>query len=213
MPATSAGMTSSGSALGQRAVVEPAMEPIRAFAGLETSDDSETRAEMAVADLDRAGGFQRKYLMVATTTGSGWISPGAVDSFEYMTGGDSAIVGMQYSYLPSWISYLVDQQRAREAGRDLFDAVYERWLQQPPKTRPKLIIFGESLGSFGAEAAFSGEHDLANRIDGALLTGPPNFNTLHQEFTADRDPGSTEVAPVYKSGRIVRFADPYPATP
>jgi len=184
---------------------EPALDPIRAFAGLESADSTEARAELAVADLERAGGFDRQYLMVATTTGSGWVSPGGADSFEYLTGGDSAIVAIQYSYLPSWISYLVDQAKAREAGRELFDAVYERWLQVPEATRPKLIVFGESLGTFGGEAAFSGERDLANRTSGALLTGPPNFNTLHEEFTGDRDPGSTELAPVYRDGRIVRF--------
>jgi uncharacterized membrane protein len=186
---------------------EPALEPIRAFAGLETSGNTEERAALAVADLERAGGFDRKYLMVATTTGSGWVSPGGADSFEYMTGGDSAIVAIQYSYLPSWISYLVDQKKAREAGRDLFDAVYEKWLERPENDRPELIVFGESLGTFGGEAAFSGEQDLANRTSGALLTGPPNFNVLHQEFTNDRDAGSLEITPVYRDGRIVRFDD------
>lgn len=184
---------------------EPALDPIRAFAGLESADTTEARADLAVADLERAGGFERAYLMVATTTGSGWVSPGGASSFEYITGGDSAIVAIQYSYLPSWISYLVDQDKAREAGRELFDAVYERWLQEPEDARPELIVFGESLGTFGAEAAFSGERDLANRTSGALLTGPPNFNTLHEEFTGDRDPGSTELAPIYRDGRIVRF--------
>ena len=156
-------------------------------------------------DLERAGGFDRAYLMVATTTGSGWVSPGGADTFEYMAGGDSAIVAIQYSYLPSWISYLVDQAEARDAGRALFDAVYERWIQLPVDQRPKLIIFGESLGTFGGEAAFSGEQDLANRTSGALLTGPPNFNVLYREFVDGRDSGSTEVEPVFRDGRIVRF--------
>jgi uncharacterized membrane protein len=182
-----------------------ATEPIRAYAGLESADDSEARARLAVDDLERAGGFQREYLMVATTTGSGWVSPGGANTFEYMTDGDSAIVAMQYSYLPSWISYLVDQKKAREAGRDLFDAVYERWSALPEDDRPQLVIFGESLGTFGAETAFSGEADLANRTDGALLTGPPNFNTLWSEFVAAREKGTTEVQPVFRDGRTVRF--------
>ena len=84
------------------------------------------RAELAVEDLVRAGGFDRGYLMVATTTGRGWVDPASVDTFEYLTGGDTATVTMQYSYLPSWLSYLVDQDRARDAGRELFDAVYAR---------------------------------------------------------------------------------------
>jgi uncharacterized membrane protein len=184
-----------------------ATEPIRAYAGTVSAEDVEERAELAVADLERAGGFDRGYLLVATTTGSGWLDSGAIDSFEYLTGGDSAIVAMQYSYLPSWLSYLVDQKKAREAGRELFDAVYDRWSKLSPADRPRLFVFGLSLGSFGGETAFSGEYDLRNRTVGALFAGPPNFNTLYREFTDHRDPGTPEVEPVYKDGRTVRFTN------
>jgi uncharacterized membrane protein len=119
-----------------------AKEPIRAYAGTLSTEDVEARAKLAVADLERAGGFDRANLLVATTTGSGWLDSGATDSFEYLTGGDSAIVAMQYSYLPSWLSYLVDQKKAREAGRELFDAVYDRWTRLPPAERPRLFVFG-----------------------------------------------------------------------
>ena len=185
----------------------PATEPIRAYAGTLSAADVEERAELAVTDLERAGGFDRANLLVATTTGSGWLDSGAIDSFEYLAGGDSALVAMQYSYLPSWLSYLVDQKKAREAGRELFDAVYDRWSRRPPAQRPRLFVFGLSLGSFGGETAFSGEYDLRNRTAGALFAGPPNFNTLYREFTDGRDGGSREVEPVYKAGRAVRFAN------
>jgi uncharacterized membrane protein len=184
-----------------------ATEPIRAYAGTLSAEDVEERAELAVADLERAGGFDRANLLVATTTGSGWLDAGAIDSFEYLTGGDSAMVTMQYSYLPSWLSYLVDQKKAREAGRELFDAVYDRWSRLPQTDRPRLFVFGLSLGSFGGETAFSGEYDLRNRTAGALFAGPPNFNTLYREFTDGRDAGSLEVEPVYKGGRAVRFTN------
>ena len=190
----------------------PALAPIRAYAGLESASSTEDRANLAVADLERAGGFDRRYLVVATTTGSGWVDPAAIDTVEYMTGGDSAIVAIQYSYLPSWISYLVDQKRAREAGRALFDAVYSKWSALPQDSRPRLLVFGESLGSFGGETAFSGEQDLRNRTQGAIFAGPPNFNTLFREFSDSRDPGSHEVAPIYRDGRTVRFDD-HPGPP
>jgi uncharacterized membrane protein len=186
---------------------QPAMEPIRIYTGLASASNAEARAALAVRDLERAGGFQRKYLLVVTTTGSGWVDPALSDSFEYLTGGDSATVAIQYSYLPSWISYLVDQAKAREAGRALFDAVYGPWSQLPQNQRPRLLVAGESLGSFGGETAFSGEQSLANLTDGALFAGPPNFNTLFREFTDHRDAGSPEVQPTYHNGRIVRFAD------
>lgn len=185
----------------------PALEPIRAYAGLASADDSESRAASAVEDLSRAGGFQRGNLLVITTTGSGWVDPALVDSFEYLTGGDAATVALQYSYLPSWISYLVDQSKARQAGRDLFDAVYDVWSKLPQDNRPRLFVAGESLGSFGGETAFSGEYDLRNRTSGTLFVGPPNFNTLFREFSDRRAPGSPEIEPVYQNGRTVRFTN------
>ena len=186
---------------------QPAMEPIRIYAGLASAPDAQARAALAVRDLERAGGFQRKYLLVVTTTGSGWVDPALVDTFEYLSGGDAATVALQYSYLPSWISYLVDQSKAQEAGRALFDAVYGAWAKLPQDQRPRLLVAGESLGSFGGEAAFTGENSMANLTSGALFAGPPNFNTLFREFTDHRDPGSPEVQPVYQDGRIVRFAN------
>jgi uncharacterized membrane protein len=185
----------------------PAMEPIRIYAGLASAKGAQAQASLAVKDLQRAGGFGRKNLVVVTTTGSGWVDPALVDSFEYLSGGDCATVAIQYSYLPSWISYLVDQSKALAAGRALFDAVYGVWAKLPSGQRPRLFVAGESLGSFGGEAAFTGENDLANRTSGVLFAGPPNFNTLFREFTDHRDAGSPEVQPVYQDGRIVRFTN------
>ena len=186
-------------------VDRPAEEPVRAYAGLASADDTESRAALAVDDLERAGGFQRANLLVVTTTGSGWVDPALVDTFEYLSSGDAASVAIQYSYLPSWLSYLVDQKKAREAGRALYDAVYDRWSRLPQDQRPQLFVAGESLGSFGGETAFSGEYDLRNRTAGTVFAGPPNFNTLFREFSDNRDPGSPETQPVYKGGRTVRF--------
>jgi uncharacterized membrane protein len=185
----------------------PAMEPVRVYAGLASADGADAQAALAVNDLQRAGGFQRKNLLVVTTTGSGWVDPALVDTFEYLSNGDCATVAIQYSYLPSWISYLVDQSKALAAGRALFDAVYGVWAKLPQGDRPRLYVAGESLGSFGGEAAFTGENDLANRTAGALFAGPPNFNMLFREFSDHRDSGSPEVQPVYQDGRIVRFTN------
>jgi len=186
---------------------QPAMAPIRIYAGLASAKGAQAQAALAVKDLERAGGFQRKYLDVVTTTGSGWVDPALVDSFEYLTGGDCATIAIQYSYLPSWISYLVDKAKAQEAGQALFDAVYGVWAKMPADHRPKLVVAGESLGSFGGEAAFTGANGMANTTDGALFAGPPNFNTLWTIFTNNRQAGSPEIQPIYQDGQIVRFAN------
>jgi uncharacterized membrane protein len=189
---------------------EPARQPVRAYVGLASADDVDERAALAVRDLQRAGGFDRAVLVVVTTTGTGWVDPAASDSLEYEWNGDTAMVGMQYSYLPSWMSFLVDQVKARDAGRALFDAVYGVWSQLPPDSRPRLFVFGESLGTFGGEAAFSGIADIQNRTDGVLWAGPPNFNELWGGLVEDREDGSPEWLPVYQDGRTVRFADEAP---
>jgi uncharacterized membrane protein len=185
----------------------PAPTPVRIYTGLASAEDVGDRAALAVRDLERAGGFDRSALVVVTTTGTGWVDPAASDSLEYELNGDTAMVAMQYSYLPSWLSFLVDQVKARDAGRALFDAVYGAWSKRPAGERPRLYVFGESLGTFGGEAAFSGLADITNRTDGVLWAGPPNFNELWRGLVADREPGSPEWLPVVDAGRTVRFAD------
>jgi uncharacterized membrane protein len=186
---------------------QPAQEPVRAYVGLASAADVGDRAALATRELERAGGFDRSVLVVVTTTGTGWVDPAASNSLEYEFNGDTAMVAMQYSYLPSWMSFLVDQVKARDAGRALFDAVYGVWAQLPPDERPELYVFGESLGTFGGEAAFSGLADIQNRTDGVLWAGPPNFNDLWRGIVADRDDDSPEWRPVVDDGRTVRFAD------
>ena len=188
----------------------PAMEPVRAYVGLASAEDVGDRAALAVRELERAGGFDRSVLVIVTTTGTGWVDPAASNSLEYEFNGDTAMVGMQYSYLPSWMSFLVDQVKARDAGRALFDAVYGLWADLPADSRPALYVFGESLGTFGGEAAFSGLADIENRTDGVLWAGPPNFNDLWRDIVADREEDSPEWLPVVDGGRTVRFADEAP---
>ena len=188
----------------------PALQPVRAYAGLASAEDVGDRAALAVSDLERAGGFDREALVVVTTTGTGWVDPAASSALEYLVNGDSAMVAVQYSYLPSWLSFLVDQAKARDAGRALFDAVYGAWSQLPVDDRPQLYVFGESLGTFGGEAAFSGLADIENRTAGVVWAGPPNFNELWRGLVADRDAGSPEWLPVYEEGRTARFADQAP---
>ena len=185
----------------EKATGQPAMEPIRVYSGLASAADAESRAALAVRDLERAGGFQRKNLLVVTTTGSGWVDPALVDSFEYLSGGDAATVAIQYSYLPSWISYLVDQSKAREAGRALFDAVYGAWSQLPQGQRPRLYVAGESLGSFGGETAFSGEYSLANLTDGDRCSpGRPTSTRCSGSSATTATPAAARSSPSITTG-------------
>jgi uncharacterized membrane protein len=184
----------------------PAVDPVRAYVGLESAPDAQSRADLAVAELDREGAFSRPVLAVVTTTGTGWVDAPVSDSLEAIYGGDSAIVATQYSYLPSWLSFLFDGPRAEEAGRLLIDAVHARIQAIPPgQPRPREIVFGESLGSQGSEAAFTSLADVRANTDGVLWVGPPNSNRLWSQIVARRDPGTPEVRPTYSDGLVVRF--------
>ena len=184
----------------------PAAEPIRVYAGVDSAPTAQARANLVVRELERTGAFDRSVLVVATVTGTGWVEPQAADSLEYLWNGDSAIAAIQYSYLPSWISFLVDQENATEAGQTLFNTIYNKWKTLPESARPKLIPFGLSLGSYGGQAAFSGVEDMQNRTDGALFVGTPSNSQPWGQFKAHRDKGSPEWQPVYQGGKVVRFA-------
>ncbi len=184
----------------------PAKEPVRAYVGLRSAPTTAARTALAVRELRRAGGFDRAVLVVATTTGTGLVDESAAEAIEYMYNGDTAIVGVQYSFLPSFLSLLVDHQQAQEAGRELFNRVYDAWAARPPGHRPLLLVTGTSLGEFGSEAAFSGLADIRNRTDGVVWAGPPHTSELHQALVTQRDPQSPEWLPVYDGGRTVRFA-------
>ncbi|MFE1594454.1 alpha/beta hydrolase [Nocardia sp. NPDC058705] len=185
---------------------KPAREPIRVYAGLESGDGVEAQTDVAIAELERTKAFDREVLVVISTTGTGWVDTTSAMAVELMYGGDTALVATQYSYLPSALSFLSDRDKSMTMGRTLFDKVYDRWSALPEDARPKLLVYGESLGSQGSEGAFSGLADIRNRTDGVLWVGPPNSNRLWSEFVARRDPGTEEITPIYADGMSVRFA-------
>jgi uncharacterized membrane protein len=183
----------------------PATEPIRAYAGLNSADGITAAAELAARELQREGGLRRAVVAVGTTTGTGWVNEAEADALEYMYNGNTAVVSMQYSFLPSWLSFLVDKENARHAGQALFEAVDRLVRQLPEAQRPKIVVFGESLGSFGGEAPFMSLNNVLARTDGALFSGPTFKNTIWTDLTATRDRGSPEWLPIYDRGHYVRF--------
>ncbi|WP_280829271.1 alpha/beta-hydrolase family protein [Mycobacterium sp. OTB74] len=183
-----------------------ATEPIRVYAGLHSASGIKAAAKLAAEELKRAGGLNRAVIGVATGTGTGWINEAESAALEYMYNGNTAIASMQYSFLPSWISFLVDKENAREAGQDLFEEIDAMVRQLPEGKRPKLVVFGESLGSFGGEAPFLALNNLIARTDGALFSGPTFNNTIWTQLTADRDRGSPQKLPIFDNGENVRFA-------
>ncbi|WP_413467150.1 alpha/beta hydrolase [Mycolicibacterium sp. 120270] len=185
----------------------PAKEPIRVYAGLQTAGTDEERAKVVVRELERTRAYDRKVLVIVPTTGTGWINPVAARAIELMYNGDTAMVGSQYSYLPSWISFLGDRRKSMESGRTMIYAVQDWWAQLPADRRPKLMLYGESLGSMAGQAAFNWLPDISRMgFSSVLWVGPPNASPLWKAITVRRDPGTPEVQPRYDNGRTVRFS-------
>jgi uncharacterized membrane protein len=155
--------------------------------------------------LVRVGGFDRSVLIVATPTGTGWLDPNAVDTVEYLHAGDTAVVAMGYSYLPSWITLLVDPERSRVSARALFSEVYAHWKTLPRDRRPKLYLHGLSLGALGAESTADLYTLIGDPIQGAVFSGPPFPSTTWRQITRDRNPGSPVWLPRFQDGSVVRF--------
>lgn len=143
--------------------------------------------------------------MLATTTGTGFLDPNGVDPVEYIYNGNTAIAGVQYSYLPSWISLLADQDAVKQTSRVVFDTVHGYWATLPEATRPQFYLYGLSLGSFGVESILSSVDILNQPINGAFMSGPPFVNPLHESLVAGRDKGSPSSLPVVDGGRTVHF--------
>jgi uncharacterized membrane protein len=184
-----------------------AREPIRAFVGVDSAGTAQARAQLAVAELERFGAFGRAVIAVGTSAGAGIVDPSQVVPLEYLYNGDVATVSTQYSILPSFLSFAVDRPNSVAESKAVIEAVRERLLQVPAGERPRMVVFGESLGAFGASGAFEDLADLLRRTDGAMFQGPPNATSLWQRYTDDRQPGSPEHLPVYEDGRRLRWAN------
>lgn len=151
---------------------------IRTYVGMDSAPDVESRAALAVSELERAGGFTRSAIVLTVPTGSGWIDENAAEGFEERFADDVAIVGMQYSYLPSWITFVFGRSAADDSAAALFDAVAERIADLPDVLRPALYVYGQSLGSVGGSAIFTDADQLRERVCGALWSGPPAGSVL-----------------------------------
>lgn len=184
---------------------ENSLQPLRVYVGLRSANTVEARADLALKELIRIGGFERSQLIIATPTGTGWLDPSALDPLEYMHQGDTAIVTMQYSYLSSWLTLLVDPSRSKVSARALYNVIYDYWITLDKNERPKLYLFGLSLGSLGAETSIDLASLLRDPIQGAVLAGPPFPSTLAPRFTQNRNSGSAQWLPIVEDSSFVRF--------
>jgi uncharacterized membrane protein len=184
---------------------KPVLQPLRVYVGYRSADSFEARAQLALQELIRVGGFNRSKLIIATPTGTGWLDPSAVDTLEYIHRGDTAIVTMQYSYLPSWLTLWLDPQKAKASAAALYRAIHTHWRTLPVDSRPELYLYGLSLGSHGAETSIALPSLISDPIQGGVFAGPPFLNSISPRLARVRNPGSPYWLPVIQDSSLVRF--------
>ncbi|GAA5523505.1 hypothetical protein Maes01_00050 [Microbulbifer aestuariivivens] len=184
-----------------------ARDPVRVYVGLNAAKTPKQRARLALQELKRVGGFDRSVLVLITPTGTGWVDPGGINSVEFLFRGDIASVAAQYSYLPSPIALMTEGAYGVETARALFREIYGHWRRLPPETRPRLYLFGLSLGAMNSDRSFDLYDIIDDPFDGALWVGPPFRSDTWREITRERDPGSPAWLPIFRGGAVVRFGN------
>jgi uncharacterized membrane protein len=185
----------------------PALTPLRTYVGLRSAPDPRERAELALAEMIRIGSFERSMLVIIMPVGTGWVDPPSIAALEYLLDGDVASVAVQYSYLTSPLSLVIEPTYGTDAAQALFDAVYGHWRTLPPDDRPRLFLNGLSLGANSSQASTLFLDVLSDPFDGALWVGPPYTSSVWRWATSNRVPESPEWRPVFGDSSSVRFAN------
>jgi uncharacterized membrane protein len=156
-----------------RATGRAALAPVRVYVGLGQAATPRERAALAVRELEARRAFERAVILVEIPTGSGWVNNASASALEHVYGGDTATVAVQYASMPSWAAYVRGGEGAQESARALVDAINARIARQPADRRPKVLVYGESLGAWGGMTAYPEPGGVLRHVDRALWVGIP----------------------------------------
>ncbi|MBB5911752.1 putative membrane protein [Nocardia transvalensis] len=166
---------------GRKFVAGTPSRAIRTYVGLESAPDLDSRVALAIRELERSGGLNRSHVVVVVPTGSGWIDARAAEGLDERFGGDVALVGLQYSEAPSWATFVFGRDAAERSARALFTAVEDRIAALTH--RPRLYVYGQSLGATAGSAIFADDADQRRRACATLWAGPPAGRVHHDGAT------------------------------
>jgi uncharacterized membrane protein len=161
----------------------PAKDPIRVFVGVSAKSTPSERVDLAIAELQRLGAFERSAILAISPAGTGYANPVPAESLELMTSGDCATVVIQYGVLPSMFSSSVVPVGA-ETYRLLLDALAGRG--------PRIFAYGESLGAQCAQIALLSEPSRwqpdgsFDGVSACLFVGTPAGTGIRRMGAPDR---------------------------
>jgi uncharacterized membrane protein len=170
----------------ERAMGVPAIDPIRVYVGLDSAPTEEERIQLAIDEMERTGAFSRKLIIAVSPTGTGYVNYVAIACAEAYALGDCATVTLQYSKRPSPLS-LDRVWEGRKHFRMLLAAIRRKFYGMNPSDRPRLVVFGESLGAHTSQDAFlhAGTQGLQDAgVERALWLGTPHLSGWRKQVMA-----------------------------
>jgi uncharacterized membrane protein len=184
-------------------------DPVQVYVGLDNAPTAQARADLALAELDRTGALDRSLLVLVSPTGTGYVNYVATAALQYLALGDVATVTLQYSRRPSPLSLGMVRQ-AREQNRLLWLRILQR-LRDRPGPRPRVALFGESLGAHTSQDVFLHWGTLgldAMGVDRALWIGTPYGSKWMRQVTRGNrlDVDREAVAVVNDHAQLVEVA-------
>ena len=154
----------------------PAARPWRRCASMSASTPPKRRRSaqhLRSLEMERTGAFDRSLLVIATPTGTGWVDPAAMLPLEVMQNGDVALAyrcntPTCQAGSPCWSSPSMGRRRrTRCSARSMATGA-----RLPRKSRPRLFLFGLSLGSLNSDLASDAYVGAGRSLRGRLLGGP-----------------------------------------
>ena len=158
-------------------------EPIRVFVGYDAARDRDDRIELAMSELRRTGAFDREVLIVSCPAGTGYVNTLPMEVADYVTLGEAASVAVQYARLPSLLAIQQTPEGA-EHHRLLLRSIQTELAARPPERRPRVVVYGESLGAWAGQDAFIGKETAGFDelgVDIALWVGTPHYSKWRHE--------------------------------
>ena len=170
-----------------------AHDPVRVFVGVDAAEEVADRARLAVDELERLGGFDRRRIVVCSPTLRGYVNPIPLAAEECLAGGDVASVTVQYHDRRTLLMPLKVPIAARTHR-----AVLEELRGRAP-AGAEICVFGESLGAWASQNVFRGGGVRAldeARVARALWIGTPHFSRLPRLLASGAIPTDARVSSV-----------------
>jgi len=161
-----------------------AMNAIRVYVGVQSAETVDERVALAIGELHRTGAFDRSVLIVGSPAGTGYFNYIPVEAAEYLARGDIASVAIQYGSLPSMLSVGTVPLAIEQHGA-LLRAINGVLEQRDPSDRPRVVLYGESLGAQTSQGSFvGGGTDIldALHVDRGLWAGTPYAGKWRREL-------------------------------